>query len=72
MATDLENLAAIRSGYLQQLADEAAGKPGIDYSVNGRSESPSAWRASVWQAIKDIDEQMQARQPFVITTNQFT
>lgn len=71
MATDIENLDATISGYLTQLAADAAGKPGINYSINGLSMDRTSWRAGVMQIVKDLRELRQTLQPFVITTHQY-
>lgn len=70
MPSDLDNLIAIKSGYLTQLAADAAGDPTIDYSIDGESVQPSTWRDSIWGKIKEIDAQIAARQPFIIMTHQ--
>lgn len=70
MGNYLALLQQIKSGYLQQLADEATGNPNFDYSIDGLSMSPSVWRNSIWALIEKTDAQMAARQPYILTTRQ--
>lgn len=60
VATDVANLQAIRSGYLAQLAADAAGDPTVDHSIDGETVTASAWRASIWALIKEINGQINA------------
>lgn len=55
IATDLENLATIRSNYLAALAADSA-NPRVDYSIEGQSVNRSAWRQDLFDKIAKIND----------------
>ncbi len=66
MATDLENLATIKSNYLAALAADST-NPKKSYSIDGQSVNRDAWRESLFKRIAEIDELLTSAQgPFEV------
>lgn len=67
MATNAQNLAAIKASLLQSLADETAyceaNGPKPDYSLDGESYQWTAWRRAVLDKIKDLNILIQQEDP---------
>jgi len=59
MASDAENLAAIRSNLLTTLADLTT-NPKPNYSINGQSVSWQSLYDSLWNQLSKVNEQMAA------------
>lgn len=64
MATYAENLTAIRDGYAQTLATEAAYQaangPKPSYSIDGETVNWDTWRDSMHAKIESLTKQIQA------------
>lgn len=66
---DIDLMTSIRSGYLAQLAADAAlvnGQP--TYSLDGESVSRDTWRQGLMDRIKLLTDMIQAENPFEIQT----
>ena len=73
MATDLQNMVAIRSNYLASLAAEAAlqaaGNPRPDYSLDGESVSWDRWREAMQARIDKYTTMIALEQsPYVVVS----
>lgn len=71
MATNLENLQAIKRDLLAALAAEAAyqagsGGPQPSYSLDGESYQKTEWREAVLRKVDVLNRLIQAEQPYVI------
>ena len=65
MATDLENLIAIRSNLLAALRTESA-NPKPSYTVGNQSVDWNGYRAALLQQIEQINAQMAGVEPFEV------
>lgn len=67
MPTTLENLETIRDGWIAALAEDAA-NPQPSYSIDGQSVDRNAWRRSLLDSLKLLNEQILALDPFELRT----
>lgn len=63
MPTNLEQLQTIKANYLAVLAADSLA-PQVDYSIDGKSVTRSAWRAFMMKSITDLNALMAAEAPF--------
>jgi hypothetical protein len=61
--TNLEQLATIKANYLAVLAADSL-TPQVDYSIDGKSVTRSAWRKYMLDSIKELNELQAAEAPF--------
>ena len=67
MPTALDNLAAIRDGYLAALAADAA-SPQPDYNIDGYEVTRAQWRASLLKSVNDANTLLIQMSPYRINS----
>lgn len=59
------------AGYAQLLSNDSLGLTGqADYVIDGQAVSRSQWRKSILEAIKALNQDIIAMNPYFITTKQ--
>lgn len=70
MATNADNLLAIKTSLLQSLADETAYQakhgPRTTYSLEGKSYDWNGWRSAILKQIMDLNALIVAESPGVV------
>jgi hypothetical protein len=67
MPTATEQLTTIKANYLASLAADSI-NPKPDYSIDGQAVNRGAWRSSLLQTIKEIDELLALQSPIEYRT----
>lgn len=67
MPTDRERLLTIK-GNLLDLIDEITAEPKPNYSIDGQSVSWQSYLDSLWAKVKEINEEINASDPFEIVS----
>ncbi len=64
----VDTLKDLRDLYAKALKEEAQGGPGFDYSLDGESLSPGAWRDNLFKKLQDLDEMILRYECYEIRT----
>ena len=64
IAQKVAGLKATKDGYLADLYMDASTGTQPDYSLDGRTVNRNAWREGLFNRIKQIDELINALQPY--------
>ena len=69
MATNAENLAAIKANILAQLATLSdASTRKLSYSIDGQSVSWTEYQDMLFRQLDTVNKQLQAARPFVVVS----
>lgn len=67
MSNSHETLLLIKSNLLDRIAEITA-SPKPDYSIDGQSVSWSSYLDNLWSKVREIDQQINASEPYEIVS----